>query len=160
MSDLSAKNGELRERLVKGSAWRFWQYHKPQTGCYYLYALLAAGQQADRALHLGAFAETGSLAAQLARFLEEPRTTVALEMDPDLLRSWLADPSAQTAPRLVGQFGSHWSGYGIKPVDEQQVEVIYAADRRHEWLGVFTEVDAFAFIELDYDRRRRRCLIC
>ncbi|MDR9467711.1 hypothetical protein [Marinospirillum sp.] len=160
MAGTGCASGELVERKVQASPWHFWQYFQPQTSCYYLYALLEAEPQADRALHLGAFAETGSLAAQLARFLEEPHTTVALELDPDLLKDWLAAPATQPAPRFAGQFGTPWSGYGIKPIDEQQVEVIYAADRRHEWLGVFSEVEAFAYIELDYDRRRRRCLIC
>jgi|AntRauTorcE11898_2_1112593.scaffolds.fasta_scaffold61584_1 hypothetical protein len=160
MADISRTSGELVEREVQGSSWHFWQYFEPRAGCYYLYALLQLEQQMDRALHLGAFAETGSLAAQLARFLEEPRTTVALELDPDRLKSWMAAPESQPAPRFEGQFGTHWSGYGIKPIDEQQVEVIYAADLRHEWLGVFSEVEAFAYIELDFDRRRRRCLIC
>jgi|GEM_PF-1654123 len=158
--DKSTAAGELVERQGQGSPWRFWQYFVPQLHCYYLYAHLESEQQAERALHLGAFAETGSLAAQLMRFLEEPRTTVALELDPDQLKTWLAAPASQPSPRFIGQFGTHWSGYGIKPIDEEQVEVIYAADMRHEWLGVFSEVEAFAYIELDYDRRRRRCLIC
>ena len=160
MPGKSETAAEPVEKAVQGSPWRFWQVHESQRCCYYLYALLETEQQADRALHLGAFAETGSLAVQRVRFLEEPRTTVALELDPDQLKAWLAAPASNPAPRFIGQFGTHWSGYGIKPIDERQVEVIYAADMRHEWLGVFSEVEAFAYIELDYDRRRRRCLIC
>lgn len=161
MPDYPFHEAEGLKYLSQQAGWHFYQYYLPQAQQYYLYAQQfddASGQQ--QALHLGVFATQDALWAQRARFLEEPQTTLALPLAPDSLELWLRQPNLAEVPRFIGQFGSQWSGYGIKPVDERQVEVIYAADLRHEWLGVFTEVEAFAFIELDYDRRRRRCLIC
>lgn len=145
----------LPEPLVSKVAteWQFWQVKTP--ACWYLYAM-----QPGEALHLGAFNDPGSLAVQQQRFLETPKATVLLPLDSDQLNLWLEHPEEHPAPRFLGQLGSAWSGYGIKPVDATQVEVIYAADLRHEWMGVFSEADAFAAIELHYDRRRNRCLIC
>ena len=158
---VNTEPGHLVRREAAPSPWAFWQYQHPDTGEYHLYAWReAAEQQAARALHLGAFKESGSLAVQQVRFLEEPRTCVALELDPEPFRAWLERPTAELAPPFVGHFGSHWSGYGIRLMEAQQVEVIYAADLKHQWLGVFSQADAFATIELDYDRRRRKCLIC
>ncbi|WP_114417421.1 hypothetical protein [Marinospirillum perlucidum] len=160
---ISGVSGELRQRPAASSPWQFWQFFSFKDKSYSLYALLEAGKlHPARALHLGVFDDPGSLAAQQVRFLDEPKTTVALELAPETLQAWLADPENRQAPAFVGQFGTAWSGYGLRPADDQgnRVEVIYAADRRHEWLGVFTQAEAFAHIELDYDRRRRRCLLC
>lgn len=133
--------------------WSFWRVKTPE--CWYLYAV-----QPDQALHLGAFNDPGSLAVQQLRFLETPKATVLLPLDNEQVKRWLENPQEQAPPRFTGQLGSAWSGYGIKEIDATQVEVIYAADLRLEWMGVFSEPEAFATIELHYDRRRNRCLIC
>lgn len=139
--------------------WLFWRVQTPH--CWYLYAIHSEADQPVRAVHLGAFNDPGSLAAQQIRFLENPATTVQLPLDPEVLHAWLEQPQQHTPPPFHGQLGSAWSGYGVKPLEQaHQVEVIYAADLRHEWMGVFTEPEAFAAIEQHYDRRRSRCLIC
>jgi hypothetical protein len=145
----------LPEQLVSkvATSWSFWRVKTP--ACWYLYAV-----QPDEALHLGAFNDPGSLAVQQLRFLETPKATVLLPLNSDEINLWLEHPQEHSPPRFSGQLGSAWSGYGIKVVDAIQVEVIYVADLRHEWMGVFSEPDAFAAIELHYDRRRNRCLIC
>lgn len=151
----------MLKRDAEGSSWQFWQYQLVETGEYFLYAWFpGTPTQQPQALHLGAFMDTASLAVQQVRFIEEPRTCVALELDAAAFATWLENPLPEQVPEFLGQFGSPWSGYGIRKAEEHKVEVIYAADRRHEWIGVFSQAEAFAWIELDYDRRRRRCLLC
>lgn len=135
--------------------WTFWKIAM-QDG-WYLYA-----EQANEAFHLGAFGDLGSLAVQQLRFLEAAKTTVVMTLNAADFHAWLAAPDQHPAPRFIGQLGSHWSGYGAKPLENNatEVEVIYAADLRHEWMGIFNEPDAFAVIEQHYDRRRNRCLVC
>ncbi len=153
---------ELVALPVQQSSWQFWRYQHPETGEYHLYAYQEAepGWSEAQAWHLGVFADKGSLAAQKVRFLEEPKTCVALALEAASLAAWLANPRVETSLPFCGQFGSHWSGYGIRLQAQHQVEVIYAADLRHENWGLFSQAEAFAAIELDFDRRRRRCLIC
>jgi len=157
MSGLQQQTTRLPEQLISktDTEWNFWKV--AVKGGWYLYA-----EQEDQALHLGAFADPGSLAVQQLRFLEDPKTTVVMTLDADIFHAWLKAPEQNKTPRFIGQLGSHWSGYGVKPIDENdtEVEVIYAADLRHEWMGVFSEPDAFAIIEQHYDRRRKRCPIC
>ncbi|SFB98649.1 hypothetical protein SAMN05660443_1007 [Marinospirillum celere] len=162
MNSTDNEKTRLVSRGGENSPWQFWQYCQPLTGEFHLYAFQPelAGVSSSKALHLGAFNDTANLAVQKSRFLEEPKTCVALELDAKEFAAWLENPEANQQPEFVGYFGSPWSGYGIKRVEEHQVEVIYAADRRYEWIGVFTQAEAFAWIELDYDRRRRRCVIC
>lgn len=147
----------LPEQLISKTAtpWTFWKV--AMADGWYLYA-----EQEKEALHLGAFADLGSLAVQQLRFLEAVKTTVVLPLDAEEFHAWLKAPEDLPAPRFIGQLGSHWSGYGVKPLEEndKEVEVIYAADLRHEWMGVFNEPDAFTVVEQHYDRRRNRCLIC
>lgn len=150
----------VKEILVARDRWRFWRCWIAEAGHFYLYAGLYDQKRLTQALHLGAFTELDALMAQLERFLDEPQTTLVLALDADQLASWLQAPALEKAPRFEGHFGSPWSGYGIRPLTDLEVEVIYAADRRHEWLGVFSEAQAFAYIEQDYDQRRKRCLIC
>lgn len=157
MNTLQQQVTHLPEQLTSktDTQWNFWKVAVADG--WYLYA-----EQEEQALHLGAFADPGSLAVQQLRFLEDPKTTVVMTLDSDIFHAWLKAPDQATAPRFIGQLGSHWSGYGVKPIIENdtEVEVIYAADLRHEWMGVFSEPDAFAVIEQHYDRRRKRCLIC
>lgn len=157
MTTLQQQATQLPEQLISktDTAWNFWKVAMPDG--WYLYA-----EQADQALHLGAFADPGSLAVQQLRFLENAKTTVLMTLYIDEFHAWLKAPEDHNAPRFIGQLGSAWSGYGVKPLEENnsEVEVIYAADLRHEWMGVFSEPDAFAIIEQHYDRRRKRCLIC
>ncbi|GLR64593.1 hypothetical protein [Marinospirillum insulare] len=157
MTDLRQPTGQLPELLPSKTAteWNFWKVALADS--WYLYA-----EQEDQALHLGAFADPGSLVVQQLRFLEDPKTTVVMTLDAEHLHAWLKAPEESSPPRFIGQLGSHWSGYGVKPLVENntEVEVIYAADLRHEWMGVFSEPEAFAVIEQHYDRRRKRCLIC
>jgi len=157
MTHSEQQAAKLPELLTSKTAtpWKFWKVAMPDG--WYLYA-----EQGDQALHLGAFADPGSLVVQQLRFLEDPKTTVAMTLDSDAFHAWLKAPETHKAPRFVGQLGSHWSGYGVKPLVENdtEVEVIYAADLRHEWMGVFSEPDAFSIIEQHYDRRRKRCPIC
>ena len=135
--------------------WNFWKVALVDD--WYLYA-----EQGQEAFHLGAFTNLGNLAVQQLRFLEAPKTTVVMTLDNEAFHAWLKAPEQEAAPRFIGQLGSHWSGYGVKPIEgsDTEVEVIYAADLRHEWMGVFSEYEAFEVIELHYDRRRQRCLIC
>lgn len=147
----------LPEQLASKTAtpWNFWKL--AMSDGWYLYA-----EQADEVLHLGAFSDLGSLAVQQLRFLEEAKSTVVMTLDSEAFHAWLKAPELLEAPRFIGHLGSHWSGYGVKALadSDTEVEVIYAADLRHEWMGVFSEPDAFAVIEQHYDRRRKRCLIC
>ena len=160
---MNPKNEAVNPRRLNANPgpWQFWQYRHPETQEYHLYALFE-----PRAWHLGVFNDPGSLAAQKVRFLEEPRTCVSLALDAGVLAAWLDNPEvesgseAKDAPPFCGYFGSHWSGYGVRLQQKHQVEVIYAADFRHENWGLFSQAEAFAAIELHYDRRRRRCLIC
>lgn len=157
MTTLQQNNIRLPEQLNSKTAtpWNFWKV--AMADGWYLYA-----EQANEVLHLGAFADPGSLAIQQLRFLENAKTTVLMTLDAEEFHAWLQAPEASEAPRFIGQLGSHWSGYGVKPLEDSatEVEVIYAADLRHEWMGVFSEPDAFAMVEQHYDRRRQRCLIC
>ena len=145
------------ERLASKieTPWIFWKLALADG--WYLYA-----EHAGEALHLGAFTNLGNLAVQQVRFLEDRKITVVMTLNTENFHAWLAAPDQHPAPRFIGQLGSHWSGYGVKPLEENdsQVEVIYAADLRHEWMGVFSEYEAFEVIEQHYDRRRQRCLIC
>ncbi len=136
--------------LYRASTPRGWQ----------LYALRKNPDIQPDALHLGVFDDPGNLAVQKVRFLEDPKTCVGLPYAATLIRAWLDAPEAIEAPRFCGYFGSHWSGYRIEMVDASQVQVIYTADLRQELLGVFTDASAFTEIQLHYDRRRQRCLIC
>lgn len=157
MTTLQQTSLELPELLTskKATPWNFWKV--AMADGWYLYA-----EQPDEVLHLGAFADLGSLAVQQLRFLEEAKSTVVMPLDTDTFHAWLKAPESLAAPRFIGQLGSPWSGYGVKALEENnhEVEVIYAADLRHEWMGVFNEPEAFALIEQHYDRRRQACLIC
>ena len=157
MTRLQEQTPCLPEQLNSKTAtpWNFWKV--AMVDGWYLYA-----EQNNEALHLGAFADLGSLAVQQIRFLENPKITVVMQLDTEAFHAWLTAPEEHLAPRFIGQLGTHWSGYGVKPLAENntEVEVIYAADLRHEWIGAFNEPDAFAVIEQHYDRRRQRCLIC
>ena len=135
------------------SAWQFWQV--TTSWGFYLFA-----QQEGKCLHLGAFTSLGNLKVQQLRFLENENTTVVMEVSCDALASFLAEPETQAAPRFVGVLGTAWSGYSLKEINEAEVELVYAADLRHEWLGVYSEAEAFEAIEQHYDRRRNQCLIC
>lgn len=139
----------------KASGWQFWQVAKPLQQLWYLYAM-----QGEEAKHLGAFANLESLAAQQHRFLNFPNTSVSMPLAVTELRQFLAAPELEIAPRFCGQLGSQWSGYNLKPLNEVEVELIYAADFRHELLGVFTEAEAFQKIEQHYDTRRQQCRLC
>lgn len=157
MSHLQQSTTRLPERLASKIAtpWNFWKL--AVANGWYLYA-----EQGQEALHLGAFTNLGNLAIQQLRFLEAPKTAVVMALNNEEFQVWLKAPEQHPAPRFVGQLGSHWSGYGVKPVTDSstEVEVIYAADLRHEWMGIFSEYEAFEVIEQHYDRRRNRCLIC
>ncbi|MFK7160579.1 hypothetical protein V6U78_05960 [Marinospirillum sp. MEB164] len=131
-----------------------WQWQEAAySGGWYLYAL-----HQDECLHLGAFASPALLAVQKARFIEAAQTCVHLKLLPEEIAPWLKGQGP--APRFVGLLGTAWSGYRVQALDTEQVEVIYAADLRLEWLGVFNESEAFSVIEQHYDRRRQGCLIC
>lgn len=157
MTSLQQQTTRLPELLLSKTEtpWKFWKVS--MANGWYLYA-----EQAEEILHLGAFSDPGSLAVQQLRFLEEAKSTVVMPVDTEEFRAWLKKPEELPAPRFIGQLGSQWSGYGVKPLEDSDtdVEVVYAADYRHEWMGVFSEPDAFAVIEQHYDRRRKRCLIC
>lgn len=157
MMNLQQTTTNLPELLASKveTPWSFWKVATADG--WYLYA-----EQGDEVLHLGAFNNLGHLAVQQVRFLEDRKITVMMPLSAAGFHAWLAAPTQHPAPRFIGQLGSHWSGYGVKPLEENesQVEVIYAADLRHEWMGVFSEHEAFAIIEQHYDRRRNRCLIC
>lgn len=156
-ADLTPTTTNLPEPLTSKTAtpWNFWKLATHEG--WYLYA-----EQGEEVLHLGAFSNLSHLVVQQVRFLENRKTTVVLPLKATDFHAWLAAPTEHPAPRFIGQLGSAWSGYGIKPLEENatQVEVIYAADLRHEWMGVFSEAEAFEIIEQHYDRRRQRCLIC
>ena len=138
-------------RLTAPLGWQ-WGEARFATG-WYLYAL-----HADQCLHLGAFHSPALMAVQKARFIEAPQTCVHIKLQPEEMTLWQQEEGP--APRFTGLLGTAWSGYRVQALDTEQVEVIYAADLRLEWLGVFSEPEAFAVIEQHYDRRRQGCLIC
>lgn len=150
------------------SDWQFWQANTAWG--FYLYAQTNEEQSATnsekaaRCLHLGAFNDLGSLKVQQLRFLENINTTVVLDLSCADLQEWLEQPETISPPKFEGLLGTAWSGYRVKEVSTEasipEVELVYAADLRHEWLGIFTEADAFAAIEQHYDRRRNQCLLC
>lgn len=134
-------------------AWQLWA--AKLANWWYLYAL-----KTGLAVHLGAFQHRAELLQQQQAFSANPKTTVLMHLPDEELQAWLDKPNRVAPPRFCGQLGSHWGGYGIKPLNAQEVELIHAADLRHEWLGVFSEPEAFALIQQHYDQRRNSCPLC